>query len=263
MYNIIIGRKTLNIFKAVLYSAYLCVKIPSNQGVISVFYSILSYSHTLGLVPAMFKPNSVIFYSIRRWDNTTAASFTIRGSRIHTVSALIRPLAPAIQDDVTRDGIALARISRLITIANILCSCVRVDLLVPLFFCEEPPEYVRTMEEEEGGVTSPLLLRQGQEKVYHPGCPGCANDRRKELQEGLPYKEFLYVWIICLATCKQALHSCVCLVSLYIFYTHTHKKLLFYTVFNLHPSVFFLRAHTYIYEHFAYLIPHISISCLI
>jgi hypothetical protein len=42
---------------------------PSNQGVISVFYSILSYSHTLGLVPAMFKPNSVIFYSIRRWDN--------------------------------------------------------------------------------------------------------------------------------------------------------------------------------------------------
>lgn len=57
------------------------------------------------------------------------------------------------------------------------------------------------MEEEEGGgVTSPLLLRQGQEKVYHPGCPGCANDRRKELQEGLPYKEFLYVWIICLAT---------------------------------------------------------------
>lgn len=55
-------------------------------------------------------------------------------------------------------------------------------------------------EEEGGGVTSPLLLRQGQEKVYHPGCPGCANDRRKELQEGLPYKEFLYVWIICLAT---------------------------------------------------------------
>ncbi|CAD6254947.1 unnamed protein product [Miscanthus lutarioriparius] len=50
---------------------------------------------------------------------------------------------------------------------------------------------------EEESITSPLLQ---EEKVYHPGCPGCANDRRKELQEGLPYKEFLYVWIICLAT---------------------------------------------------------------
>jgi hypothetical protein len=88
------------------------------------------------------------------------------------------------------------------------------------------------MEEEEGGVTSPLLLRQGQEKVYHPGCPGCANDRRKELQEGLPYKEFLYVWIICLATCKQST-----------------------SFLHFIPAIYSI--------HFAYLIPHISISCLI
>ncbi|CAD6254952.1 unnamed protein product [Miscanthus lutarioriparius] len=53
---------------------------------------------------------------------------------------------------------------------------------------------------EEESITSPLLQ---EEKVYHPGCPGCGNDRRKELQEGLPYKEFLYVWIVCLATCDQ------------------------------------------------------------
>jgi hypothetical protein len=57
---------------------------------------------------------------------------------------------------------------------------------------------------EEESVASPLLQEEA-EKVYHPGCPGCANDRRKELQEGLPYKEFLYVWIICLATCKEFL----------------------------------------------------------
>ncbi|CAD6258452.1 unnamed protein product [Miscanthus lutarioriparius] len=51
---------------------------------------------------------------------------------------------------------------------------------------------------EEESVTSPLL--QEEAKVYHEGCPGCTNDRRKELQEGLPYKEFLYVWAVCLAT---------------------------------------------------------------
>jgi hypothetical protein len=69
---------------------------------------------------------------------------------------------------------------------------------------------------EEESVASPLLQ---EEKVYHPGCPGCANDRRKELQEGLPYKEFLYVWIISLATCKEflcppcAVHALVMYVS--------------------------------------------------
>jgi hypothetical protein len=37
--NAISERGTLNIFKAVLHSAYLCMKIPSNQGVISVYGS--------------------------------------------------------------------------------------------------------------------------------------------------------------------------------------------------------------------------------
>jgi hypothetical protein len=36
-YNAIFGRRTLNIFEAVLHSAYLCMKIPSNQEVISVY----------------------------------------------------------------------------------------------------------------------------------------------------------------------------------------------------------------------------------
>ena len=36
-YNAIFGRRMLNIFKAVLHLAYLCMNIPSNQGVISVY----------------------------------------------------------------------------------------------------------------------------------------------------------------------------------------------------------------------------------
>jgi hypothetical protein len=38
-YNAIIGRGTLNIFEAVLHSAYLCMKIQRNQGVMSVWKS--------------------------------------------------------------------------------------------------------------------------------------------------------------------------------------------------------------------------------
>uniref|UniRef100_A0A0E0MC63 Major facilitator superfamily (MFS) profile domain-containing protein n=1 Tax=Oryza punctata TaxID=4537 RepID=A0A0E0MC63_ORYPU len=46
------------------------------------------------------------------------------------------------------------------------------------------------MEEEV-----PLLKLKGD---YHQGCPGCAYDRKKEVYRGLPYKEFLYLWMICL-----------------------------------------------------------------
>jgi hypothetical protein len=35
-YNAIIGRRTLNAFKVVLHPTYLCIKIPSNQGPISI-----------------------------------------------------------------------------------------------------------------------------------------------------------------------------------------------------------------------------------
>jgi hypothetical protein len=38
-YIAIIGRETINIFEAILHLAYLCMKIPSNQGVISVYGS--------------------------------------------------------------------------------------------------------------------------------------------------------------------------------------------------------------------------------
>jgi hypothetical protein len=35
-YNAIIGRGTLNVFEAILHPAYLCMKIPSDQGPIAV-----------------------------------------------------------------------------------------------------------------------------------------------------------------------------------------------------------------------------------
>jgi hypothetical protein len=38
-YNAIIGRGTLNAFEAILHPAYLCMKIPSDQGSIAVYGS--------------------------------------------------------------------------------------------------------------------------------------------------------------------------------------------------------------------------------
>ena len=52
----------------------------------------------------------------------------------------------------------------------------------------------------EAEAAAPLL----EEKVvYHEGCPGCAVDRRKALNPGIPYKQFFHIWIIILASCTS------------------------------------------------------------
>lgn len=201
----------------------------------------------------MFKPNSVIFYSIRRWDNTTAASFTIRGSRIHTVSALIRPLAPAIQDDVTRDGIALARISRLITIANLLCSCVRVDLLATLRWSlsssvrSHQSTYVQWRRRRGAASLRRCCCGRGRRRFTTraaravPTTGGRSSRRdcrtRSSCTSGssasrLVSKHFIPARVL----------------SRYIFYTHTHKKSFCSIQFlTCTPACSFLHTHTYIY----------------
>ncbi|XP_010251712.1 PREDICTED: probable peptide/nitrate transporter At3g43790 isoform X1 [Nelumbo nucifera] len=37
-------------------------------------------------------------------------------------------------------------------------------------------------------------------KVYYNGCPGCEVDRLKESQQQIPYKKFLYIWVVSLCT---------------------------------------------------------------
>lgn len=47
-------------------------------------------------------------------------------------------------------------------------------------------------------AAAPLLEKKS---VYREGCPGCAVERRKTLNPGAPYKEFLHIWIIILVSC--------------------------------------------------------------
>jgi hypothetical protein len=68
-YNAINGRGTLNIFEVVLHSTYLCMKIPSNQGAISVHGSQEATRRTEG-TPQEPK----IFYNIDKAEAQAQAS---------------------------------------------------------------------------------------------------------------------------------------------------------------------------------------------
>lgn len=45
---------------------------------------------------------------------------------------------------------------------------------------------------------APLL-----EKVYFENCPGCKQDKKKDFNPGIPYKEFAFVWLVTLCTGNQ------------------------------------------------------------
>jgi hypothetical protein len=68
-YNTIIGRGTLNIFEAGLHSGYLYMKIPTNQGVISVYGS---QEATRRVEGAMQEPK--IIYNIDKAEAQEQAS---------------------------------------------------------------------------------------------------------------------------------------------------------------------------------------------
>ncbi|VAH92840.1 unnamed protein product [Triticum turgidum subsp. durum] len=50
-----------------------------------------------------------------------------------------------------------------------------------------------------GEAAAPLLEKKT--AVYREGCPGCAVERRKTLNPGVPYKEFFHIWTIILVSC--------------------------------------------------------------
>jgi len=62
------------------------------------------------------------------------------------------------------------------------------------------------MEEEEGQSSAPLL-EEKQQTAWVEGCPGCAVDRRKAANPGIPYGSFIYVWIVTLCTGTMLQHT--------------------------------------------------------
>jgi hypothetical protein len=39
--------------------------------------------------------------------------------------------------------------------------------------------------------------------VWRERCPGCRQQRRVQASDGIPYADFLYVWIACLCACMN------------------------------------------------------------
>ena len=58
--------------------------------------------------------------------------------------------------------------------------------------------------EEEGQSSAPLLEEKQPQTA---GCPGCAVDRRKAANPGIPYGSFIYVWIVTLCTGTMLQHT--------------------------------------------------------
>jgi hypothetical protein len=65
----------------------------------------------------------------------------------------------------------------------------------------------------EGDAALPLLEEKPRQ-VYVDGCPGCAMDRRKAENPGIPYGLFFHTWIINLVTCTCNHELCLfCSIS--------------------------------------------------
>ncbi|GJN07073.1 hypothetical protein PR202_ga24865 [Eleusine coracana subsp. coracana] len=85
-----------------------------------------------------------------------------------------------------------------LAMSEIAANCRSLCLIIPSRALSSRRCKLRTMVRDSSvpmaeEATSPLLKQE-----YHPGCPGCAYDQKKQHQSGMPYKEFLYVWMICL-----------------------------------------------------------------
>ena len=64
------------------------------------------------------------------------------------------------------------------------------------------------MGDEEKGAAAPLLTAAPASCYREEGCPGCAQDRRKESSGGrIPCKELLFVGLTTLASCTYVTNT--------------------------------------------------------
>jgi hypothetical protein len=75
-------------------------------------------------------------------------------------------------------------------------------------------------QEEGHSSSAPLLEKKtaapagGGGMHYEEGCPGCAVDRRKAANPGIPYGSFIYVWIVTLCTGTDRTNQSPCFALL-------------------------------------------------
>jgi hypothetical protein len=51
-----------------------------------------------------------------------------------------------------------------------------------------------------GEAAAPLLLATRTKRARREGCPGCRLEEANEANAGIPYRNFFYIWIVCLTS---------------------------------------------------------------
>lgn len=87
----------------------------------------------------------------------------------------------------------------------------------------------------EGREAAAPLLEKEKEKaeaaaaVFVEGCPGCASERRKAENPGIPYLQFFHVWSIILVSCTYVsayIYMCTySLIFVFLPFASTHVNL--------------------------------------
>ena len=56
-----------------------------------------------------------------------------------------------------------------------------------------------------GGAPLLVVVGGGGGKValWRECCPGCRQERKVQASDGIPYADFLYIWIACLCACMN------------------------------------------------------------
>ena len=61
-------------------------------------------------------------------------------------------------------------------------------------------------EDDDGSASAPLHRAGGaasgswrRRRQHHEGCPGCRLDEANKADTGVPYRNFSYIWAVCLA----------------------------------------------------------------
>lgn len=71
----------------------------------------------------------------------------------------------------------------------------------PLTSLSAPPSHDKAPERDDTAAgPRPPRSAHGAPAVYYERCPGCRMDQIKNARQGIPYKEFFFVWIVTLCT---------------------------------------------------------------
>ncbi|KAF8701210.1 hypothetical protein HU200_033727 [Digitaria exilis] len=110
----------------------------------------------------------------------------------------------------------------------------------------------------EAAAAAPLL-EEKPTAVYIEGCPGCAIDREKAENTGIPYLRFFHIWIINLVVCLP-ISSIFPLVYFMISTSWAIGLILGPSIGGYLAQIIYLSLHILVFIRFPYFLPCLCIT---